>query len=52
MISTASYPAFTASAIVFAKSLTVRSTPDVDRADGLKGVIGDFLVDAPTLNGW
>ena len=52
MISTASYRAFSASAIARAKSETVRSTPFVDNVLGLNGVIGDFLVDALTLNGW
>ena len=52
MISTASYPAFSASAIARAKSVTVWSTPFVDSALGLNGVIGDFRFDALTLNGW
>ena len=52
MISTPSYPALRASATDRAKSSTVRSTPLVDSALGLNGVIGDFFADAPTLNGW
>ena len=52
MISTASYPAFFASATASAKSVAVRSTPFVDSALGRNGVIGLFLPDALTLNGW
>ena len=52
MISTASYPARTASPAARAKSVAVRSTPRVDRALGRNGVIGDLVRDAETLNGW
>ena len=52
MISTASYPAFFASATDSAKSVAVRSTALVESALGRNGVIGLFLFDALTLNGW
>ena len=52
MISIPSYPAFFASAAVFAKSVAVRSTPRLDRACGLKGVIGDCRLLADTVKGW
>lgn len=51
MISTPSYPASLASLAARAKSDTVRSTCLVDIARGLNGVIGDFLLEAPTLSG-
>jgi hypothetical protein len=52
MTSTASYPAFCASATARAKADAVRSTPFVDSALGRNGVIGDFRLEALTLNGW
>src|SRR3954452_16270494 len=52
MISTASYPAFRARATDRANAEAVSSTPRVDSALGRNGVIGDFVADALTLNGW
>ena len=52
MISTASYPALRASATDRANADAVSSTPLVDSALGRNGVIGDFFVEALTLNGW
>ena len=52
MISTPSYPACRANPAARTKSFTVCSTPRVDSARGVNGVMGDFRREAEAINGW
>jgi hypothetical protein len=52
MISTPSYPAIFENLAQFTKSRIVLFIPDLVNLKGLKGVIGDLILEGATLKGW